>query len=231
MSKSPSKPSIERKIKIFAYLLGGIMASAAIAIVIVPQTARFHAKGPANTGHDTLGCNDCHKDAAGSVRQQIQAKVQYWLGLRATDVAFGYGRVGNEQCTDCHARDQDSHPVHRFLEPRFSKARAELGAETCVSCHREHKGVRSTMAPTACAICHEDLELKRDPLDVSHRELVVRKQWTSCLGCHDFHGNHRRETQTRLDAAYPLSQIVECLAGGPSPYGREVKYPAKAGGK
>jgi hypothetical protein len=22
------------------------------------------------------------------------------------------------------------------------------------------------------------LELKRDPLDVSHRELVVRKQWT-----------------------------------------------------
>src|SRR5262249_16756851 len=77
-----------------------------------------------------------------------------------------------------------------------SKARAELGVESCVSCHREHKGVRATMIPTACATCHQNLELKLDPLDVSHRKLVARKEWTSCLGCHDFHGNHNREIQT-----------------------------------
>jgi hypothetical protein len=29
--------------------------------------------------------------------------------------------------------------VHRFLEPRFFEARAELGAESCVSCYRGHK--------------------------------------------------------------------------------------------
>jgi hypothetical protein len=232
MSQPAPRPPIERRTKIVAYLLGGVAITATIAaIVAIPQAGRFHAKGPANTGHDALACSDCHKDAPGTIRQQIQAKVQFWLGFRATDAAFGHTRVGNEQCIGCHARDQDSHPVHRFLEPRFSGARAELGAESCVSCHREHKGVRVTMIPTACATCHQNLELRRDPLDVSHRELIVRKDWTSCLGCHDFHGNHRRATQTRLDAAYPPPAIIDYLAGGPSPYGRDLKYPTKTGGQ
>jgi len=82
---------------------------------------------------------DIRKTAPGTVRQQLQAKVQFWLELRATNAAFGHTPVGNEQCTGCHARDQDSDPVHRFLEPRFFEARAELGAESCVSCHRGHK--------------------------------------------------------------------------------------------
>jgi hypothetical protein len=231
MSQAPPNPPTERRTKLSAYLLGGVVAAATVAaVVMIPHAARFHAKGPANTGHEALACSDCHKDAPGTLRQQLQAKVQYWLGLRATDATFGRSRVGNEQCTGCHARDQDSHPVHRFLEPRFFEARAELGAESCVSCHREHKGVRVTMPATACATCHQNLELKRDPLDVSHRELVARKEWTSCLGCHDFHGNHKRVTPTRLDAAYPPSAIFDYLAGGPSPYGHDMKYPTKPGG-
>jgi Cytochrome c3 len=230
MSPPAPDPPTERSIKVVAYVLGGVVASATIAaIVVIPEGVRFHAKGPPNAGHDALACSDCHKDAPGTMRQQLQAKVQFWLGLRATDAVFGHTPVGNEQCTACHARDQDSHPVHRFLEPRFSKARAELGVESCVSCHREHKGVRATMIPTACATCHQNLELKRDPLDVSHRELVARKEWTSCLGCHDFHGNHNREIQTRVDAAYPTSTIIDYLAGGPSPYGGDMKYPTKRG--
>ena len=68
---------------------------------------------------------DIRKTAPGTVRQQLQAKVQFWLELRATHAAFGHTPVGNEQCTGCHARDQDSDPVHRFLEPRFFEARAE----------------------------------------------------------------------------------------------------------
>ena len=217
--------------KIFAYLLGGGVVAMTVAVVLaLPQADRFHAKGPANTGHEILACSACHKPAPGTVRQQIQAKVQFWLGMRATNVIFGRERVGNEQCIGCHARDQDSHPVHRFLEPRFSEARTELGAESCASCHREHKGVRVTVAPVACATCHQKLELKHDPLDVPHRELVARKQWASCLGCHDFHGNHKRETQTRLIDAYSEAAIVEYLAGGSSPYGRDFKFPAKVGG-
>jgi cytochrome c3-like protein len=231
MTKPPSHPPTERPIKLVTYLMTGAVTLAAIvAIVAMPQTERFHAKGPANTGHAALACADCHKAAPGTVRQQLQAKVRFWLGLRATDVAFGQSRVSNEQCIACHTRDQDPHAVHRFLEPRFAKARAELGADSCVSCHREHTGVRVTMAATSCASCHADLVLKREPLDVSHRELIARKDWTSCLGCHDYHGNHKRAAQTRLDAAYPLSAVTAYFAGGPSPYGKDLKYPTKTGG-
>src|SRR6516225_9522251 len=140
MSPPAPDPPTERSIKVAAYVVGGIVASATIAVVVViPEAVRFHAKGPPNTGHDALACSDCHKDAPGTMRQQLQAKVQFWLGFRATDAVFGHTPVGNEQCTACHARDQDSHPVHRFLEPRFFEARAELGAESCVSCHRGHE--------------------------------------------------------------------------------------------
>jgi Cytochrome c3 len=213
-----------------AYVIGAMVVAIMIAaIVLIPRAARFYAKGPANTGHDALACQKCHTEAPGTLRQQAQAKVRYWLGLRASDVAFGHVPVGNAQCTGCHAREQDAHPVHRFLEPRFAQARAELGAHSCVSCHREHKGGRVTMAPTACSACHQDLKLKRDPLDVPHRTLIAGNNWTSCLGCHDFHGNHKRTAQTHLDAAYPTAAIIEYLAGGPSPYGNELKFRTKSG--
>src|SRR5262245_4571285 len=82
---------IEQSIKIVAYLLGGFIASVIIAAtVMIPQVARFRAKGPANSGHDALVCSNCHKDAPGTMRQQLQAKVQFWLGMRATDAVFGH---------------------------------------------------------------------------------------------------------------------------------------------
>jgi formate-dependent nitrite reductase cytochrome c552 subunit len=230
MSQAPRHSSTERPLKRAAYVLGAAVVAAALAAALMPQLARFHAKGPANTGHAALACTDCHREAPGTTRQQLQAKVQFWLGMRDIDVAFGHERVGNEQCATCHAREQDSHPVHRFLEPRFAEARTKLGVDACVSCHREHTGVRVTMPATACATCHQDLDLKREPLDVSHRELVVRQEWQTCLGCHDFHGNHKRVTQTRVDDAYPPSVVRDYLDGGPSPFGRDMKYPAKTGG-
>src|SRR5262245_39592591 len=192
MSQPAPNTRTEPRIKTAAYVLGAAVSLAALAMLIVPQASRLYAKGPANTGHAALACTECHKEAPGTVRQQLQAKVQFWLGLRKTNAAFGHAPVGNEQCADCHAREQDAHPVHRFLEPRFAEARAELGAQSCVSCHREHKGGRVTMTPTSCSTCHQDIDLKRDPLDVSHRELAAAKQWSTCLGCHDYHGNHKR---------------------------------------
>ena len=232
MTKRPPHTLAERAIKLVTYLLTGVVTLAAIGfIVVTPEAERFHAKGPANTGHAALACADCHKPAAGTLRQQLQAKVQFWTGLRASDVPFGRIRVANEQCVACHNRDQDSHAVHRFLEPKFAKARTDHGADSCVACHREHTGVRVTMSPTSCASCHTDLELKREPLDVSHRELIARQDWASCLGCHDYHGNHKRTAQTRLDAAYPTSAVADYFAGGPSPYGKDLKYPTKRGGQ
>lgn len=229
--QAPRHPPTERPLKRAGYVLGAAVAAAALAAAVMPQLARFHAKGPANTGHAALACTDCHREAPGTTRQQLQAKVQFWLGGRERDAAFGHERVGNEQCATCHAREQDSHPVHRFLEPRFAEARAKLGAESCASCHREHTGVRVTMPATACASCHQDLDLKREPLDIPHRQLVARQEWQTCLGCHDFHGNHKRVTQTRVDDAYPPSTVRDYLAGGPSPFGRDVKYPTKTGGQ
>ena len=231
MSQAPRHSSTERPLKRVAYVLGVAVAAAALAAAVMPQLARFHAKGPANTGHAALACTDCHKEAPGTARQQLQAKVQFWVGGRERDAAFGHERVGNEQCATCHAREQDSHPVHRFLEPRFAEARAKLGAESCVSCHREHTGVRVTMPATACATCHQELDLKREPLDIPHRQLVARQEWQTCLGCHDFHGNHKRTTQTRVDDAYPPSAVRDYLAGGPSPFGRDMKYPTRTGGQ
>jgi Cytochrome c3 len=228
---APPTKSPERPIKRAAYVTGAVVGAATLALLVVPHAQRFYAKGPANTGHDKLACTECHKEAPGTMRQQLQAKAQFWLGWRTTDAAFGHLPVGNDQCVSCHARDQDAHPVHRFLEPRFAEARAELGAQSCSSCHREHKGVRATMTPTSCATCHQDMDLKRDPLDVSHRELAQRKQWSTCLGCHDFHGNHRRVAQTRFDDAHPLSAVIDYLAGGPSPYGQDLKYPTRTGGQ
>src|SRR4029453_6484387 len=113
----------------------------------------------------------------------------------------------NEQCADFPPRAQGAPPVHRFLEPRFAEARTELGAQSCVSCHREHKGKRVTVAPTSCSTCHQDIDLKPEPLDVSHRELAASKQWSTCLGCHDYHGNHKRVVQTRLEDAIPVAEI------------------------
>ena len=219
----------ERPIKIAAYVIGALLILCALAVLLLPRFEHLYAKSPANTGHDKLACADCHVKAPGDARQQIQAKVQHWLGNRAEDAAFGHAPVGNAQCTTCHARDQDAHPVHRFLEPRFAEARAELGAQNCVSCHREHKGVRVTMPPPACKSCHQDLELKNEPLDVSHKQLVATQQWGTCLGCHDYHGNHKRVTQKRMSEAYSTSAIIEYLNGGPSPYGRELKFPTKKG--
>jgi hypothetical protein len=210
-------PPPERTIKIVSYAIGALLALSALAVLVLPQFERLYAKGPPNTGHETLACADCHTTAPGTARQQLQAKLQYWLGNRTTDASFGHATVGNAQCTACHLRDADSHPVHRFLEPRFAEARAALGAHLCVSCHREHNGVRVTMIPTACSNCHQDLDIRNEPIiDVSHRELVKQHAWSSCLGCHDFHGNHRRVAQKEFKEAYSESTTMEYLAGGPS---------------
>lgn len=217
----------EKSIKRIAYATGFILLLLCGTALVVPSWERIYAKGKANTGHEALRCVDCHLDTPGTVRQQLQAKARYWLHLRHDDIPFGRAAVDNQRCDHCHAREQDAHPPYRFLEPRFRDARAAISPHLCVSCHREHQGVRVTMPAGACEHCHQDLDLKRDPLDVSHKQLIAAKDWLSCLGCHDFHNNHRREAQTSIERAYPPKTVKRYFEGGESPYGADKKYPTR----
>jgi hypothetical protein len=148
------------------------------------------------------------------------------LGLRKTAADFGNRDVVNADCLACHERPFDRHPVFRFNEPRFERARAELGAHRCESCHLEHQGNKVRVKTTYCSTCHGDLTMENDPLDVPHAQLVQAKRWDTCLGCHDFHGNHLRETPTALDAALSPDRIEAYFRGAPTPWGEELRAPA-----
>ena len=212
---------------VFGYWIGSLLGLAFIIFLLLPQQEEYHANGPANTGHESLKCTDCHRQAPGSTRQQIQAKVRYWLGMRKTSVFFGFSDVTNAECLDCHDRPKDNHPAHRFFEPRFSTARANIHPEKCISCHREHEGVRVTMESRFCSNCHEKLVLKKDPLAITHQQLIKEKKWNSCMVCHDFHGNHIMEVPTKPEEGIEQEQIVDYFKGSPSPYSKQKHYTAK----
>jgi hypothetical protein len=183
-----------------------------------------------NVGHEHLQCGSCHRAAQGTTRQQLQSNARSALGLRAAPVDFGLQPVTNEACRSCHDRPDDRHPVYRFLEPRFAAARAALAPQECTSCHGEHVGRRATVEPDACRHCHAELALENDPISTPHAELVASRAWSTCLGCHDFHGNHAIEVPTVLADAVAPQDILAYLAGGPSPYG-PVRRPATEEGR
>ncbi|MEW6039767.1 MAG: cytochrome c3 family protein [Pseudomonadota bacterium] len=204
--------------------LGGLT----LVALLLPQDEHWHERGPMNTGHETLHCASCHKPAPGTIRQQLQAGVRHALGLRKTAADFGYREVTNEVCLGCHDRPEDRHPVFRFVEPRFAEARAKLRPQWCVSCHLEHQGLRVSLdRVTYCETCHKDTRLKKDPLDIPHQTLITLKQWESCLGCHDFHGNHVMKTRTRVAEVLAPETLRAYFAGAPSPYPQQKRYPAK----
>ena len=159
------------------YWTGFIALLLLLAVLWSPEQESLHASGPANTGHETLSCKDCHQAASGSFRQQVQANIRYWLGLRSKPTDFQFLPVTNKECIACHDRPKDNHPAHRFLEPRFAEARANISAHKCVSCHQEHQGARVTIETTFCSNCHQKLKLKKDPLPVfSHEKLIDREK-------------------------------------------------------
>jgi len=205
----------------------------------IHSNSQLHAPGSMNTGHEKLLCEDCHQKSEGSLRQKLQANVRYWLNDRQAYVPLGHKPVANEHCLECHERPNERHPVFRFFEPRFKKARAEIGAQFCVSCHREHTGVRVSADLRFCAVCHQRLDLKNDPLLkasnpqaaeatlTSHLQLVKTKRWQTCLGCHDFHGNHRMKTAASMDQLIKPGEINAYFQGAKSPYSQSKYHKAK----
>lgn len=198
-----------------------------LGLILVAGGESFRAHGPLNTGHEDLACNQCHLKAEGTLRQQLQAEARHLLGLRPTPVDLGTRDVDSSRCLQCHNRPNERHPIYRFMEPRFAEVRASLAPQKCTSCHLEHNGTRLTATTTFCQNCHGDLELKNDPVDVPHTQLVLEERWDTCLGCHDFHGNHTMTSPTVLAERTPLEEITAYFQGGESPYPLPVIFPAE----
>ena len=178
-------------------------------------------------GHETLACQDCHKDERGTLRQRLQANVQYLLGNRKHAVSAGYRPVANRECLHCHSRPNDRHPVYRFLEPRYRKVRQSIGADRCVSCHLEHNSMRISIKPEFCQHCHDDLKLRNDPVDTPHHVLVKTKRWTTCLGCHDFHGNHKMKTPDKMANVINKDKIEQYFDRAQHPYPGNIIHQAR----
>jgi len=184
----------------------------------------FDQKGPMNVGHSDIRCRDCHREAPGTMRQQLQAKVSYILGARQTDAVFGHLPVSSPDCLFCHQRPNDPHPIYRFIEPRFAETRKKIQAQYCMTCHQEHTGKRITNDTQFCQYCHEKLVLKNDPIDIPHTKLIKDKKWNTCLSCHDYHGNHVYQAPRQTADMIPELKVIHYFQGLSSPYPKEKKH-------
>jgi ferredoxin-NADP reductase/bacterioferritin-associated ferredoxin len=207
----------------FKAWVGGAALALVPFLLLLPGLEQVRPHGHPNVGHAELKCMSCHVESPASNRQAFQAKVKHAIGLRQTGAVLGMQPVTSATCIQCHANSDDRHPPNRFLEPRFAQARAETGAQQCASCHREHSAVRVTAPSTGyCVSCHQDLKVKNDRTSPTHDVLVRNKQWTTCLQCHDYHGNHKWNAPLRLQDGATLEVLNKYLQGGPSPFGESI---------
>lgn len=219
------KISRKRKRQWIGFGVGVFLTLVTYTVLSLPSNEEMLSLGPMNTGHEDLSCQSCHTPAKGNAFQQVQANIMYALNMRKTEADFGTENVDTKKCLECHDRANDRHPLHRFKEPRFAEARKNLNITACEGCHLEHNGVRITQVNVGyCENCHGDTEMKNDPLEVSHKELIEKEMWSTCLQCHDFHGNHVYHAAESMKDTIPLTVIREYFDGGTSPYADVKKY-------
>ena len=212
-----------------AYIVAAILALIGIGLLVQVDFERWRLPGPFNPGHEDLACKECHIEAKGTVRQQLQANMQYWLGERKTGADYYYHKIDNNNCLACHNKDNDLHSSYRFNEPRFSKIREEIHPELCISCHKEHAGQRITQFKiTDCQLCHKELVLKNDSITVPHDELIEREDWHTCLGCHDYHGNHDMLIEKTVGRAIKKQKLINYFNNAEHPYSGPVITKAKS---
>ena len=202
-----------------AYRWGLIAAAIGGVLLLFPGREFWHAAGPHNVGHSNVACNECHAPAPGNFAGQTIDILLHAVGMSDSATFFVYAPAGNEQCLDCHTNPDDRHPVAKFLEPEFAEARQAAGVQSCVNCHQEHLGVRVSVTRRVCQHCHQDTVLDDDPVDIPHNTLIDDQRWETCLGCHDFHGNHDRNVPKLMSEVLTEEQIQQYLDGGLSPYG------------
>lgn len=224
----PFVPRLKNLYKSY-YIVGAICASVIVLLIKLDPNHRVVVKGSMTHGHEGMACEECHRPASGSMRQQLQAKAAFFLGSRSTDVDFMTTAPSDSECQDCHARPNDRHPIYRFLEPRFAEARQAIHPESCISCHREHSGERvnvSLVGMDYCKHCHAETVVNNDSLDISHRDLINQNQWATCLQCHDFHGTHDYSLPNSMKDTISRVLILNYLKDGASVYGtKQIEVP------
>ncbi|WP_323773904.1 cytochrome c3 family protein [Alcanivorax sp.] len=98
----------------------------------------------------------------------------------------------NDNCIDCHAEElnrvRNSHPDRVFNSPRNAAMLKKIDARSCLTCHTEHKGHRTTKGGVSidvnfCIHCHEEVIVKRN----SHANFSFMDCTNS--GCHNYHDN------------------------------------------
>lgn len=216
-----------RKRQFIGSIIGLSLGAFLFFFLTLDSSEEYIALGPMNSGHAEVSCVACHADAKGNLSQQIQSNFMHTIGMRKNGVDFGTQKVAANNCLNCHDRPNDRHPTYRFSEPKFKEAIKHIDATTCITCHTEHKGERVTIASVSmnyCMNCHNDLKVKEDPLDISHKELIAKEQWFTCIQCHDFHGNHTYKVATKLKDTIPMTVIQTYLKGGKDPFGYVKKY-------
>lgn len=213
-----------RRAALAAFALGAALVAGLLAL---PDHARSVVPGAMVPGHEGLACTKCHAVAPGTMRQQVQANLLHWAGLRRTGASFGHEPVSQGACAGCHARDDDRHPSFRFREPRFTASNRTLDARDCLTCHAEHAGRRVSNDGLFCASCHEGMKARREVIQPAHSELSQTKRWDTCLTCHDFHGNHPVKAPHRFEEARDLAAVRAYLADGPDPYSPRKAHPAR----
>lgn len=209
------------------YIFGILLSLLVLFFLFSPSSEKYLVSGPMLAGHEKLKCFSCHKEQQGSLRQQLQANVQYLLSNRKDFVSVGLRSVKNSECLECHDRPNDRHPVYRFREPKYRKVRESIKANSCIACHAEHKSKRVSVEKTFCIHCHDELKLKNDPIDISHQILVKEKKWKTCLRCHDFHGNHDMKTVTKIEDSLSTIELDEYFNRGKNPYPGNIINKAK----
>jgi hypothetical protein len=216
-----------------AYGAAVIALLALLSLLMWPDAAWLQAAGKPTPGHENLQCSACHMAAPGELRQQLQASLRYFLGLRESPAPIGNADVANSACYACHERPTEHHPLSLMGELRFLDVQTEHGVHNCTGCHQEHHGVRVTASPTICSNCHSDDLVVNDPITPDHAALFASGKWDSCLRCHDFHGNHQMKTgdynyPSTLEQGVASQDVLDHLGAGKSAYG-PVLHPAKQG--
>ena len=221
------KVSPLRKRQFIGGVIGLVIGIIIFQILNLEATEQYRSIGPMNTGHEDISCLACHTDAKGNLLQQVQSNISHLVGVSKEGVSFGTEDVTSDNCLQCHDRPNDRHPIYRFSEPRFSDAVKNIDATNCITCHVEHHEERVSISPVNyCMNCHQDLDIENDPLDISHKDIIEKEAWLTCIQCHDFHGNHRYTVPEKLTDTIPMKVLNDYFNGGKDPYGNDKKYTA-----
>ncbi|MHC4935855.1 MAG: hypothetical protein ACYTGJ_06525 [Planctomycetota bacterium] len=206
--------------------LFGLAASLVVLLALTADSGQaWRSPGGQGDMHDNRECGLCHEPAPGTLRQQVQANIQYWLGNRDTPAAIGTIPVTDTACLDCHRMPWDEHPINDFLDPSYAEERELFGPHTCAGCHDHHSGVNLTISGDYCRHCHEEIDEPDPPTRPTHQRLVADGRWETCLQCHDFHGSHLHDAPLDLTDAASVERVLRYLDGvEESPYG-ELREP------